>query len=273
MPSPLPYASPIVAERPTYLPRFRRPPLAEVAMSVVFQPLRTMTGAHHGLYWETIRERFPTSADQPPIDTVYETEGGPEGPALEIRFGSPQLRSFFRSADDEELIQVQADRFVHNWRKGDGHYPHFEQLWADFSLHWEGFTAFASTHGLGRPVPEQVELTYVNLVDDRSLPESLTVGGPQRLQLPGAPPDTALRAEEFQTALRYRLTGEPLARLYATVAPRGPAWMLEITVRSRLADDDQKFGDAFFRARTAVDTAFSALTTTTAQTAWGIISS
>ena len=262
-----------VTSRPSYLPDFESPPLAEVVIGVVMQPLHALTAAHHGLYWRAIRDQFPHTSDQPGLETAYETEQGPQAPVLGFRLGPPPLRSFFASEDQETLLQLQSDRFFNNWRKGrNGRYPHFDELAAAFHERWSGFQEFVTGEGLGALTVEQVEVTYVNVVEAGSMASDLTVTGPSPLGLRGAPPSATVELEEQQLALRYRLAGAPLARLYATAAPRGRGWLLELTVRSRPSEGDGALQADLQRARTAIDAAFVHLTSTHAHARWGIIS-
>jgi len=262
-----------VVTRPPYLPDFENPPLAEVVIGVVMQPLHTMTAAHHGLYWRAIRDQFPHTSDQPGLEPAYETEQGPQAPVLGFRLGPPPLRSFFTNDDQEILIQLQSDRFFNNWRKGiNGQYPHFDELASAFHERWSGFRAFVSGEGLGALIVEQVEVTYVNVVETGLMASDLTVTGPSPVRLGGAPASATVELEEQQLALRYRLAGAPLARLYATAVPRGSGWLLELTVRSRPSDGDDGLRADLQRARTAIDAAFFHLTSTHAHARWGIIS-
>ncbi len=64
------------------------------------------------------------------------------------------------------MIQVQADRFIHNWRKTESadEYPRYEHIRDTFSTHLNAFSAFTQREGLGELRPNQTEVTYVNLV-------------------------------------------------------------------------------------------------------------
>jgi hypothetical protein len=67
-----------------------------------------------------------------------------------------------------ELIQVQHDRFVHNWRKvaGAGTYPHYEEyIRPAFERDWQEFFDFLGTEKIGFPGIGQAEVTYVNHID------------------------------------------------------------------------------------------------------------
>ena len=54
------------------LPSFRRPPVIEAALSVQYQPLVDLRTPHFGLFWEAVREKFPTVQEQPPLAPIIE---------------------------------------------------------------------------------------------------------------------------------------------------------------------------------------------------------
>ncbi len=156
------------------LPKFRKPPVVEVALSVQFDELASFTSAHFGVFWSAIRERFPTTEHHPPLVSAMEVFGttGSGGGTLQIESGFPVGRCWFVSEDGDQLIQLQPDRFVMNWRKSGttGQYPSFEKLKRQFDDELERFRSFASTESLGELAVRQCEVTYVNhlLPDNRS---------------------------------------------------------------------------------------------------------
>ena len=65
----------------------------------------------------------------------------------------------------EELIQVQQDRFVTNWRKHltpDAEYPRYKNRKPHFVANLEKFISFVKAEGLGEVIFDQCEVTYVN---------------------------------------------------------------------------------------------------------------
>ncbi|MEZ4323485.1 MAG: TIGR04255 family protein [Myxococcota bacterium] len=150
-------------------PDFTHPPVVEVALSVQFAPLQAMTTAHVAHYWESIRDRFPGWTEARPIDQVVEMFGAP-------RFGLPRFafnieggvvphRALFQDAAGAELVQVQRDRFVRNWRRhtADGaEYPRFPTLRKKFEADLDKFIDFSVGQDLGVPEFNQCEITYVN---------------------------------------------------------------------------------------------------------------
>lgn len=272
---PGPWASTIrltVPSRPAHLPDFERPPLAEVAMGVLFSPLHLMRQAHFGRYWDRVREDFPRVEDQPAIEPQYELDDEPVGVAVNFRLSvaPPLRRSWFISRGEDELLQLQPDRFVDNWRRAAPaarEYPRFEALWDRFSSRWEDLGSFVEDEGLGQLVPEQVELTYVNVVDDVPIADGLhhAPGGPFSLPDGGG----VLRPEQTQSAIRYKIAASSPARLYVQTSTTAEGWNMELTYKQRLPSGEA-LRPSFFRGREVIDHAFLGLTTAAAQQVWGI---
>lgn len=243
-------------------------------MGVLFSPLHLMRQAHFGRYWDRIRAEFPTVADQPPIEPQYEVEDEPPpGAVVNFRLAltPPMRRSWFIDPSEEELLQLQSDRFVHNWRgapPGAPEYPRFEALWERFSPRWDDLAAFVETEELGQLVPEQVELTYVNVVEAVSMADGLRgASGGGRFTL--ADGGATVEPEQSQIGLRYRIAASPAARLYVQASTTPDGWNLELTYKQRLAGAGA-LRSSFFRGREVIDLAFLGLTTTAAHERWGI---
>lgn len=149
------------------LPEFEKPPITEVALSLQFEPIQSLTAAHVGLFWSTFRDRFPRSEQQAPIEHVLETFNLSPSPIdfkMEIANTFPVPRILLLNMEGSELIQIQQDRFLHNWRKtGDGDkYPRFEPIKKTFLEDLRNFTNFLKEQSLESLKPDQVEITYVN---------------------------------------------------------------------------------------------------------------
>jgi uncharacterized protein (TIGR04255 family) len=152
------------------LPKFQRPPVSEVALSVQFSPLKDWRSPHAGLYWGRIQTRYPKTESHPPLPSQIERFGADflEQPQFRIEIASPErARVWFLSEPPTYLIQVQSDRFVVNWRKLDEceKYPqYFNGLRQRFKTEWEEFFKFLSEQKIGTADVQQCELTYVNTV-------------------------------------------------------------------------------------------------------------
>lgn len=149
------------------LPDYGKPPVVEVVMGVQFTPIVEFTAAHLGLYWAGIRDTFGRVEEQAPIAHVLELPPGesPSQPPFQV-LDKPDLpRSWFIDATGNRVIQVQRDRFLHNWRKLNptDEYPRFPLIKRSFLKHWAGFSKFLADQGFSLE-PDQCELTYVNHV-------------------------------------------------------------------------------------------------------------
>lgn len=227
---------PTFPERPDGLPKFGNPPLREVAIAVLFQPLAGLTQPHIGRYWELIRELYPRTLDQPPIDPYMEA-GAKGRPVFQFQVGPPPLRrSWFISADDDRLVQLQSDRFVHNWRGEGSDYPHLDDLWDSFADRFAEFASWIRNEGIGSVEPFQLELTYVNIIEASSLWDVLTGMEPA---MPNAFADDVQGRPVPRLELRYDVQGESLGGLYVHGRPKDDGvQQLDLTYRAVLKSPD-----------------------------------
>jgi hypothetical protein len=97
---------------------------------------------------------------------VTEKFGVHEPAKLNVRFemGVPVPRCWFLNDAGTELIQVQQDRFIHNWRKvGEkDEYPRYPHIRATFKKELTTFCELLDSEKLGEFTPNQCEVTSVN---------------------------------------------------------------------------------------------------------------
>ena len=114
------------------LPDFTDPPLNEVILSVRFATLGNLKSAHIGLLWERLRSEYPSISEQAPISTVFETFGiaSQAPPLLQIQtFLAPPLpRYWFERPGFPDLLQIQHDRILHNWRQQSDKQPRLSSV-------------------------------------------------------------------------------------------------------------------------------------------------
>jgi uncharacterized protein (TIGR04255 family) len=139
-----------------------------VVFGIQFKPVGTFKTAHLGQYWHGIKDRFPESEDQQPINHKIEPQTLAPLPNLQtiVEFEFPFPRCWFLNDTGLELVQVQKDRFLRNWRqlKGDEIYPRFDHLFTEFKREWGVFRDFLGKKKLGEPKIDQCELSYINHV-------------------------------------------------------------------------------------------------------------
>lgn len=88
---------------------------------------------------------------------------------LEIGNVPPLPRIWFESEGGNGLIQVQRDRFLHNWRKmnPEDEYPRYHKVKQMFKDHLSQFEIFLEESKLGIIEPLQYEMTYINHILQR----------------------------------------------------------------------------------------------------------
>jgi uncharacterized protein (TIGR04255 family) len=149
------------------LPDYDNPPVIETAIGVEFAPLEKWEIPHFGLFWERIQADYPHFEVNPPLVTEVERpQFQSQIPRLEV-LGKPLIRCWFLNERKTELIQVQNDRLIHNWRKvpGTEPYPHYENIRPALERDWQRFCEFLESQRLGEPDVRQCEVSYVNHID------------------------------------------------------------------------------------------------------------
>jgi len=139
---------------------FQRPPVAETALGVVFAPIAKWNLFHFGLFWEEVRQHYPTTELK-----------GAAGPG-ELRFSAAEgvdfnalpVRGLFVDPTRTQLIQVQRNAFIRNWRQTERttEYEHYENVRPLFERDWKTFTGFLQAESLGEVEVVQCEVTYIN---------------------------------------------------------------------------------------------------------------
>ena len=150
----------------TPLPRFENPPVIETVLGVAFDRIPGWDIRHFGLFWDKVRTDFPGFEVRPPIEQPQEAfPPRPVRLGLKLSNQPPDVRCWFVS-DDSSLIQIQRDRFLYNWRKGEAEkpYPHYEDsIRPAFQSQWEHFNGFLKSElGVSELTVSQCEVSYVN---------------------------------------------------------------------------------------------------------------
>lgn len=216
-------------------PQFANPPVAEVALSVQFESLPAFHAAHFGLLWQEFREKYPKTQEHPPLAPAIERFGVkgafPPGVGVGIQFSigpaPPMPRCWFLNDDESQLIQVQQDRFIHNWRRRpdgkDPTYPRYRVLRESFKDELHHLFRFSEQEGIGTPKPNQCELTYVNQIREQpgvwaDHGDFARVINTWRDMSGG----TLSKPENVSLNVRYLIpgaTGEPIGRMYIIFNP------------------------------------------------------
>jgi uncharacterized protein (TIGR04255 family) len=267
---------------PQDLPDFRRPPVAETVLSLQFEPISGLTTAHVGLLWQRFRDQLPLVEEQPPLPPAFERFDAPKPPEVEVTVEEklPAPRVWFLNRAKTELIQVQPDRLVHNWRKVEGiePYPRYERIRDDFRREAETFERFLNDEGLGALNVNQCEVTYVNHIEGSGIwgrHGQLDTVLRNWSRLPtgaflGEPEDAVVR-------MRFVIPGEgkPAGRLHVAFQParkktdNSPLFLMTLTARGAPLGDGMEGAFAFFDlGRPWIVKAFADLTTPGMHLVW-----
>ena len=141
--------------------KFENPPINEVVMGVYFsEPVLDLRSQHIGLFWSKVREQFPSVEQRNPA-------GGIE--ALNVSAGEvfPMPRYWFISQDGTDLLQVQRNALLMNWRNKDTEYPGFhEHLEPKFDKCFKDFLKFIQNEtSVNDLTIDLCELTYINVIE------------------------------------------------------------------------------------------------------------
>jgi uncharacterized protein (TIGR04255 family) len=142
--------------------KYDSPPVVEVVCGVMFSgtPVQTM---HIGAYWDRIRTEFPKVEDAAPLSPIVEEDGQPMT-FIEWSTLPPARRAWLYNADGSHLLQIQADRFLFNWKHtlGATGYPSYNVVFAEFEKHLQAFIDFMRNDCGKELTYRQFEMTYVN---------------------------------------------------------------------------------------------------------------
>ena len=212
----------------TRRPKFKRPPVVEVAISVQFDSPK-LDGPQVMLRWSEVRDRFPKYQVAPPLPRSIERYDGPQTPEFEIQFGNtpvtPQLLMMTESS--HEALQLQENRIGYTWRKlnREDVYPSYTDIREKFQEELNDFEAYLRRNGLSEFSPIQCELSYVDAI----LPEVGIWSSHSDLGkiIPSVEPrlnDGFLpKEEEIHYTIAYIIQdegGHPQGRLRVVVEPR-----------------------------------------------------
>jgi uncharacterized protein (TIGR04255 family) len=256
---------------------------------VYFAPPVITRAANLGRLWDRWRDRYPQTEDQPLLPPVVpETFDVPSfGFSMQFMAGHLGSRVWFVANDGDQLVQIQPDRLIHNWRRTtiDDPYPSYEALRPKFVDDVNAFTQFVVDEGLGRPSVIQAELTYVNPIPMAALGD--TKDNLSWLLAPwsGQYSDDFLPPpEDVRIGLRYRISdpssGDPVGRLYVDGAPalrpgaKGDqaeeVYMLQLFARGRPLGEGVAGALAFLDlGHDWIVRGFTSLTTSTMHKEWG----
>jgi len=274
------------------LPSYESPPVVEVVASVQFDPVPSLNVVHLGMLWQRFRESFPKVEQKAPIAPVVERLGV-RAPLNQIQFQVNEEvdvpRLWFVNNAGDELIQVQPDRFIRNWRtvpKVGRPYPRYdEHIKPRFIADYREFRNYLSDELGAKVEANQCELTYINHI---SPSEHWSSHKDLSAVFRGWDSSYAGLLEQPVEAINLRvahllndLRGEFVGRLHVALQsafrtpiepadPGQPIFALTLTARGKPIGDGEDGVLGFFDvARRAIVTAFDSMTTPEMHRVWG----
>jgi uncharacterized protein (TIGR04255 family) len=262
------------------LPEFENPPVIEVALSVQFDRIDVAT-PQLSLVWYRFRDRFCRVEDKPELEAAFERFGPTEKRAPGVRFelgNTPGLRFWFVNQSGHELVQVQRDRFVRNWRKTEDQpeYPRYSSLKAAFVSDWKAFEAFVIDELNTSLTPNQCEVTYVNIIEagpSARLSDVVAIVNDRYTD------EFLSTPESGELQFRFTLKGKdekPWGRLHVDAGPVTRAKdnhsVIRLNMTARGNPSSQDFNgmiDSLDSCHEAVVRGFASITTPTMHKAWG----
>lgn len=157
-----------VISEPSPLPDYANPPVVEVVCGIVFKPITRLLTPYLGLLWERYRAEYPEAQEVAPLDPIFERYDEPPQVMLNISNVPPLPRIWFIQEKGNGTIQVQRDRFLHNWRKVEPNdeYPRYHVVMEMFKDRLSRFRRFLAENELGDIDPLQYEMTYINHIPE-----------------------------------------------------------------------------------------------------------
>lgn len=206
-------------------PHFRKPPIMEQAISLVFERLIDFDNVDFGLFWSEVRGQFPHAETTLRAMHPVENFEGRVASATFTLSGPPILaRSLFRSPNTGELLQLQDDFFGFSWVKQseDSEYPRYETTSAHFWKYYQVFLNYLLERYDISPVLRQCELINVNIIPVSAFGRSYS---DMALAFKVDPFDWNVPGLEAETYIRNRQhaiignDGKPVGRLHSVITP------------------------------------------------------
>lgn len=152
----------------TTLPDYKTPPVIEVVCGILFEELKSLHAVHLGDLWRRLKPDYGHSREVAPLAPAVEVFGKPTKVQVQVTDIPPLPRTWLLTPNENGIVQVQRDRFLHNWKKvrPDDEYPRYSQVIRMFRDRLKVFEEFVAENELGPIEPLQYEMTYVNHIPE-----------------------------------------------------------------------------------------------------------
>ncbi len=264
------------------LSSYQKPPLTEVYLSVQFTPLANLDIPQLGSCWNLFKDRFPKYERHEPTVRVVERDGVQNSQAsLQLQTVLPLPRLWFIDQDGTELVQIQTDKFIRNWRKAGETdvYPRYaDHIRPKFLEDFRLFEQFVNEEKIGSIEVDQCEIAYINhITADTIWSNHHDISKVFRFWDSGIENEVGLNFEDLNLNARFRLLDDDnkfLGRLHISVQPASskkgvPIFILSLTARGKpIGSDMESISDFMDKGREYIVRAFTAITTQDMHNAW-----
>ena len=137
--------------------KFKKPPLIEVVFGMEIE-LPELSLVHVGLYWQTIKDKFPT-----PVETFGELALTDEDSCVS---NFPAV--WYLSSEKNRLIRLTQDYFSYHWRTVGKDYLHFDKLFDEYLKQWHNLQSWWQSISTESIKIKGYNLQYINLIDENS---------------------------------------------------------------------------------------------------------
>lgn len=266
---------------------FERPPVVETVLGVQFDKLPDFRNAHLGAFWKHLGSNWAKPSDAPLLDESFERFGEEQDwqrlqPHLRIS-QVPASRLQIRNAKENRMVQIQNGRLHYNWLgQGGEEYPHYSGVRPEFDGILAEFQDFVRSEDLGELVPNQWEVTYVNLILKDTVWNEPQDWAQVFVSLPGiGVPPRSVRLESCSGAWHFIIPPQR-GRLHAQLAhgregKEGGAELLRLTLTARgpvtqTNQEGMSLGEGLDLGRKTIVETFADITSESAHKYWGLIS-
>lgn len=146
------------------LPEYDRPPVVEVALAVEFKHSIDIRSLDLGLLASAWSDLLPRAEERPLQSQTGYTH---DDELLDTLFGIEETASYpprlwMQNGAGDQVVQIQHDRLVVNWLKGEGRYPRYVSIRDRLCDSWERLGGVCNELGLDEPIPYLCEAQYIN---------------------------------------------------------------------------------------------------------------
>lgn len=258
---------------PPSSPSFDAPPVSEAVLGIEFDPIDELGAirlAQIASLWSP--SSYPKIKEVPGIPPLPQTGDVPP-PAFALHMGPTPPRLWLLSDDESDLLQLQNDRLIVNWRKTrpDAVYPRYTALYARLEKHWREFSQYLREYSLALPMRVTVECTYVNIFPfSGDISRALSIFSRPANELPGTDEGVQFqlmrRIASNSSSGRLMVSGGPNS---VGVGDAAQAYNLTVTTKVQGAVSSGGFaGELLAEAHAASVAAFTSITTSENHAHW-----